>query len=118
VFVAELDLEEPAVLGRAGLAFHGLPRFPGANRDLAFVVARAVRHGEIAAAVEQAGGDFLAGVRLFDVWEGAPLADGEKSLAFTLVFRSAERSLTNDEVDERVEKIVAHLASELGARIR
>ena len=56
--------------------------------------------------------------RLFDVYEGAPLEAHEKSLAFMLVFRSPERSLTNEEVDERVDGIVRHLAKVVGARIR
>jgi phenylalanyl-tRNA synthetase beta chain len=118
VLVAELDLEAPAVAPLTGREFRELPKFPGANRDLAFVVGRSVRHDQVVDAVQRAAGELLAGLRLFDVWEGEPLAAGEKSLAFTLVFRSAKRSLTNDEVDERVEKIVTHVAKELGARIR
>ena len=57
-------------------------------------------------------------MRLFDVYEGSPLAETEKSLAYSLLFRSPERSLTNDEVDEVSARIVAHLEKELGARIR
>jgi phenylalanyl-tRNA synthetase beta chain len=118
VFVAEVDLEVVAPEPRAGREYRELPRFPGATRDLAFVVARRVRHEELVAGLRRAAGELLEDIRLFDVWEGAPLAAGEKSLAFTLVFRSPERSLTNEEVDGHVQEIVAHLAGELGARIR
>jgi phenylalanyl-tRNA synthetase beta chain len=117
VIAAELDLE--SVARRRGEAvFRELPRYPGVLRDLAFVVPRRVRHADLASALAEAGGSLLRESRLFDVYEGRPLGDGEKSLAFTLVFRSPERSLTHEEVDERVKEIVAHVERELGGRIR
>jgi phenylalanyl-tRNA synthetase beta chain len=60
----------------------------------------------------------LAELRLFDVYQGAPLGEREKSLAYTLVFRSPERSLTHDEVDECVERIVSRVSGKLGGRLR
>jgi len=117
VVAAELDLEGPAGEKR-DFTFRTPPRFPGVHRDLAFVVSKRTRHDELASALAEAGGDLLVESRLFDVYEGAPLAADEKSLAFMLVFRSPERSLTHEEVDARVEGIVRHLAEVAGARIR
>ncbi len=117
VVVAELDLDGPAS-GLRDPEFRSLPKYPGVLRDLAFVVPRRVRHADLAENVVQAAGEWLVEVRLFDVYEGAPLKESEKSLAFTLRFRSPDRSLTNDEVDGRVKAVVDHLSRELGARIR
>ncbi|GJM44684.1 MAG: phenylalanine--tRNA ligase beta subunit [Gemmatimonadota bacterium] len=116
VILAELDLEVEIESARS-FEFAALPRYPGVHRDLAFVVQKRVRHADLASALTEAAGPLLVESRLFDVYEGAPLADTEKSLAFMLVFRSPERSLTHEEVDERVDAIVEHLKG-LGARIR
>lgn len=117
VLIAELDLEA-LPLATPEITFRELPRFPGVNRDLAFVVEQSISHDQLRTAITEAGGDWLQDVRVFDVYRGQPLAETEKSLAFNLVFRSADRSLTNDEVDGSVEKIVKHLANRWGARIR
>jgi phenylalanyl-tRNA synthetase beta chain len=117
VVVAELDLDGDRT-HEEDREFQALPRYPGVLRDLAFVVPRRVRHAELADSIVASAGDLLTEVRLFDVYEGTPLAEQEKSLAFTLLFRSPERSLTHDEVDERVAAVVEHLGKAVGARIR
>lgn len=117
VFLAELDLAA-RVHADDTHEFRPLPRFPGASRDLAFVAPPAVRHEDLVREIGAAGGELLEECRLFDVYEGAPLGPGERSLAFTLVFRAPDRSLTNEEVDERVARVVERVSKVLGARIR
>ena len=117
VFLAELDLAAPRRAQDVPV-FRPLPRYPGASRDLAFVAKRSVRHEDLAREIGAAGGELLEECRLFDVYEGAPLGPDERSLAFTLVFRAPDRSLTNDEVDERVARVVEQAKRALGARIR
>jgi phenylalanyl-tRNA synthetase beta chain len=117
VFLAELDLAARERT-EGPRAYRALPRFPGATRDLAVVAPPGVRHGEIAGTIGRAAGELLEACRLFDVYEGAPLAPGERSLAFTLVFRAPERSLTNEEVDARIAAIVEAVRQRHGARIR
>jgi phenylalanyl-tRNA synthetase beta chain len=117
VLVAEMELGERGDARREAV-FREPPRFPAVHRDLAFVVDRGTRHEQLASALSESGGELLTESRLFDVYEGPPLASHEKSLAFMLVFRSPERSLTNEEVDERVALIVQHVADVVGARIR
>jgi phenylalanyl-tRNA synthetase beta chain len=117
VFLAELDLaagerpDEPRL-------FRALPRHPEASRDLAFVVGRGVRHRDLAGTIAEAGGDLLEACRLFDVYEGSPLAPGERSLAFTLTFRAPDRSLTGEEVDASVARIVDAAGRAHRARLR
>ncbi|NNE44076.1 MAG: phenylalanine--tRNA ligase subunit beta, partial [Gemmatimonadetes bacterium] len=117
VVIAELDLEKVGV-SREAVPFEPLPRFPPVVRDLAFVVEKSRRHEDIVAAVRDAAGELLAEVRLFDVYDGAPLADTETSLAYTLVFRAHDRSLTNEEVDGIVARVVKRVSETLDARIR
>jgi phenylalanyl-tRNA synthetase beta chain len=92
-------------------------RHPEVERDLALVVDAAVAAGAVADAIRAAGGPLLADVRLFDVYRGAPLGAGEKSLAHRLVFR-ADRTLREDEVDAAVGSIVDAVARTVGGRVR
>jgi phenylalanyl-tRNA synthetase beta chain len=118
VVVAEWDLEALLVEGSRKSEFIPLPRFPAVLRDLAFVVPRSCRASTLEAALREKGGEWLAEIRLFDVYEGEQLARHEKSLAYALMFRSPERSLTNEEIDLRIEQIIDHAKGTLGARIR
>ncbi|HHW13537.1 MAG TPA: phenylalanine--tRNA ligase subunit beta, partial [Firmicutes bacterium] len=118
VAVFEVNLE---VLGRAPaapLAFRPLPRFPAVVRDLAFSLPAGVPAQQIEAAVREAAGRYLEELRLFDVYTGANLPEGHRSLAFTLSFRAADRTLTDAEVDAAVANAVHRLESEFGARLR
>jgi phenylalanyl-tRNA synthetase beta chain len=66
----------------------------------------------------RAGGDLIGEVALFDVFEGSPLPEGRKSLAFSVEFRSRDRTLTDPEVGAAVSAIVARVAEELGGELR
>jgi phenylalanyl-tRNA synthetase beta chain len=117
VFVAEFDLDSVPV-PTAPRSFEPLSRFPGVVRDLAFVMSKDRRHHELEEVVRAEAGDLLADVRLFDVYEGKPLSENERSLAYTLVLRSPERSLTSDEADECIDRVVKGVERRLGAKIR
>ncbi len=98
--------------------FKEIPRFPSVQVDLALVVDEEVPAAEVERVIRSAGGDLLREVRLFDLYRGAQIGKGEKSLAYSLVFYSLERTLREDEVREIVEGVVGALAAELGARLR
>ncbi len=76
-----------------------LPRYPAVERDLAVVVDEDLAAADLQAAIRQAGGQFLETVHAFDEYRGGQVADGRKSIAFTLTFRSPERTLTDAEVE-------------------
>jgi phenylalanyl-tRNA synthetase beta chain len=86
-------------------------------RDLAVVAAEDVPYQTVERTVKQAGGALLENVRLFDVYRGERIPEGTRSLALSLTFRSPERTLTDEEVDEIVARIVRAL-EEIGARLR
>jgi phenylalanyl-tRNA synthetase beta chain len=115
-----------AELSIAGLSAGQLPvvrvgpivRHPAVERDLAVVVPEAVPAADVDATIRRSAGPLLVDVRLFDVYRGAPLAPGEKSLAERLVFQAPERTLTDAEIDPALVAVSAALAAELGARLR
>lgn len=93
-------------------------RFQPVERDLAIVVPEPLAAADVAATLRAAGGDTLRRVALFDVYRGAPLAAGEKSLAWRATFAAEERALADDEVDADMARLVAAVASTHGARLR
>jgi phenylalanyl-tRNA synthetase beta chain len=116
--VAELDLE--AMLGAVPRSFRlaAVPRFPPALQDLAVVVDEAVSAAAVLEAVRAAGGPLLADVRLFDLYRGAPVPAGQKSLALSLLFQAPDRTLTDVEVEAAKGRVLAALAERLQARLR
>jgi phenylalanyl-tRNA synthetase beta chain len=92
-------------------------RHPVVERDLAVVVPDDRPAAAVAAAIARHAGELLTDLRLFDIYRGRPLADGEKSLAYRLTF-AADRTLTEAEVDAAIAAVSAGTAADLGAHIR
>lgn len=98
--------------------YHALPKFPAVARDIAVVCDKAVTVGELEACIRRGAKGLLKEVALFDIYTGAGIAPGRKSVAFNLTLRADDRSLTAAEADEDVSSILALLKSELGAILR
>jgi phenylalanyl-tRNA synthetase beta chain len=118
--VALFELEVDALRRHAGTVKRpvDIPRFPPVRRDLAFVVPADTPAGSVQQALVEAGGELVGECVLFDVHEGPPLAEGTKSLAFSVDFRAPDRTLESDEANEAVAKIEARLARDFGADLR
>ena len=115
----EINLAALAGMEPAPRRLTPLPRYPASLRDLAVVVDAARTNGEIEEIIRHSGGDWLESVDLFDVYQDAALeASGEKSLAYSLVFRHPEATLTDEQVNEAFDGIVGALGARLGARLR
>jgi phenylalanyl-tRNA synthetase beta chain len=95
-----------------------LPRYPSVDRDLAVVVEEHVAAGSVLATIEESAGDLLVMARAFDEYHGSQVAEGNKSIAFTLTFRSPERTLTDAEVDKVMTEIRFALEKRHRARFR
>jgi phenylalanyl-tRNA synthetase beta chain len=117
VVAFEIDLEPLLAAARPPRA-RPLPRFPSVERDLAVVVEDTVAAGAVLAAIKESGGDLLENVRAFDEYRGSQVAEGHKSIAFTLTFRSPERTLTDAEVDRVMAEIRLGLEKKHHARFR
>lgn len=112
----ELDLNhlERAETGRR---FTHVPQYPGLLRDLAVMVPADVPAASMETVIREAGQD-VAAVRLFDLYQGKGVPSGFKSLAYALVFQSPERTLTDAEADDGMERILEALKGNFGAERR
>ncbi|MCF8011377.1 MAG: phenylalanine--tRNA ligase subunit beta [Clostridiales bacterium] len=95
-----------------------LPKYPGTNRDLAVVVAEDILARDVFRLIRKAGGELLRDVKLFDVYKGNQVSEGCQSMAFSLKFQAADRTLTDEEVNERISSITSILQKEFDARLR
>ena len=113
----EIDVEPVLAAARIPRA-QPLPRFPSVERDLAVVVEEHVAAGAVLAAIKESGGDLLELARAFDEYHGPQVPEGDKSIAFTLTFRSPERTLTDAEVEKVMSEIRFGLEKKHQARFR
>jgi phenylalanyl-tRNA synthetase beta chain len=113
----EVDVEPVLALSRIPLA-QPVPRFPAVERDLAVVVEEHVTAGSLLAAIKESAGDLLESARAFDEYHGSQVPEGHKSIAFTLTFRSPERTLTDAEVDKVMTEIKSTLEKRHQTRFR
>ena len=114
-----LDVDAEALIGALGdRKATELPRYPAIQRDIAVVVDANVPAGDLHRTIKDAGGSSLEGVRAFDEYRGDQAGEGRKSIAFTLTFRSPERTLTDAEVEKVLSEIRKRLEKKHGARFR
>ena len=118
VAVAELEIDALMAATQKEFVVTEPPRFPPLRRDLAFVVPEDVPAGAVGAALEEAAGDLLSSCVLFDVFRGGSLPEGTKSLAFTVDLRAPDRTLTGEETDPVVERIVARISADFEGELR
>ena len=109
--VAVAELELAALMGASERVFSlaDVPRVPPVRRDLAFIVPAAVPAATVADAIRDAAGELFDAAVLFDVYEGAPLPAGTKSLAFAVEFRAPDRTLEAEEVEPLVQRIAGRI---------
>jgi phenylalanyl-tRNA synthetase beta chain len=98
--------------------YRPFPTVPPAKRDIAVIVDDSTPAEAVLTELRAAGGDLLADAVLFDVYRGESIPAGTKSLAFALVYQSAERTLTDKEIEKAHQKIEGRLRHVLKAQIR
>lgn len=118
VVVVELDLAKIEALGVATRKYAAIPRFPASTRDAAFVVHDDVLAGDVERAVREAAGALAEDVRIFDRFVGGAVPPEHASLAFHVVYRAADRTLTDAEVDAQHAKVVAAVRERFAATLR
>ena len=118
VFVAELDLEALLALDRSPVRYSPISKFPCVCRDLAVVVKDECSVGELTDTIKRACGKDLESVALFDVYKGEQIESGYKSVAFSLRFRSLEKTLADADIQKLTDAAVCALKNEREARLR
>ena len=118
IYTAELSFEAMYEM-RGGIpVYQPLPKFPAVTRDIAVVCDEAVTVGALEESIRRGAKGLLKDVSLFDIYRGPGVASGKKSVAFNLVLRADDRSLTGEEADEDVQSILAALKTDHNAVLR
>lgn len=98
--------------------YKALPKFPATSRDIAVILDKNINVGEVIKIIESNRNGILESYSLFDVYEGEQVGDGKKSVAYSLLFRAEDRTLTDKEVNEVMDKILSGLKEKLNAELR
>lgn len=117
VYVAVLDMPEVTPFATYDRKYEGIAKYPAVTRDLSMVVPKNIMVGQIEAIIKQRGGKNLEKYELFDIYEGDQIAEGFKSVAYSLSFRSKEKTLEENEINNVMKKILNGLDS-LGIQLR
>ena len=118
LYAAELKLPEMLAHRAGDPVYTPLPRFPAITRDLALLCHSETTVGQLSDCIRAFGGETLRNVELFDIYTGKGIAEGKKSVAFSLTLRSDEGSLTADHAEEVMSAILAGLKEKLDAVLR
>ena len=116
--IAEVDLEMLGELRCKMGHVRALPKFPAVTRDIALVMDETTTVGSVLSSIRMAGGSLLEKSEMFDIYRGAQLGEGKKSVAFSLVFRTAERTLSDDDVNPLMQNILKACEENCGAVLR
>ena len=117
-YVAELNLTAVEAGLKPNPSFQEITKFPAVSRDMALLLPAETSHKEVVAAIESAGVKRLTSIKLFDVYAGANIEAGKKSMAYSLTFQNPEASLTDEEVAKFMEKISKAMAEQVSAEVR
>ena len=118
VFVADLNLRRMLLADRGEVRYHPLPKFPMVVRDLALLIDTSVPLADVEHAIDELGIPELVEVKLFDLYAGKELPPGKHSMALSLRYRAADRTLTDEEVNAAHERVIKALKTEFSVEVR
>jgi|LGVF01.1.fsa_nt_gb phenylalanyl-tRNA synthetase beta chain len=115
VVAAELDFEKIVEDANLTKLYNPVPKYPSIERDIAILVKEEVTNAEIIDIINANGGKNLVDVKLFDIYRGAQIKSNHKSVAYNMIFRADDRTLTYEEVQKPYDKILRNLGEKLDA---
>ena len=118
VYAAELSFDKIFDAADMTIDYKPLPKFPAVSRDFSFVCDESVEVGTIEEVMAKAAGKLLEDIKLFDIFRSEKIGEGKKSVAFRVILRSPDRTLTVEEADKVSNKIIKDLSFKLGINIR
>ena len=118
VYIAELDFENIFAKANSKKTYKALPKFPASTRDFSFVCDEEITVGAIEDAMRHSGVSLIEDIQFFDVYRGAQIGEGKKSVSFSVSLRSADHTLTVEEADKAAAKILRGVERILGITIR
>ncbi|MDY2986789.1 MAG: phenylalanine--tRNA ligase subunit beta [Peptoniphilus sp.] len=117
-YVAELDFYKLLNFTKENYLFKEIPKYPSVKRDLAFIMDNEVPAYEIEKIARENGSDLLEEFKVFDIYRSETLGADKKSIAFSLIFRSLDKTLVETEVSEITDKIIKSIEDKFGATLR
>jgi phenylalanyl-tRNA synthetase beta chain len=117
-YLLELDIEAISPYVTWERRFTALARYPSVRRDISIIVQRSTESGTLIGIVKEIGKDLIDSVNIFDIYQGKGMDSKEKAIAIRIHYRSKERTLTDDEVNEVHEEVVAEIRRKTGGRLR
>ncbi len=118
VYAATLDFEAMFNCHTSEAKYKPLPKFPALTRDFSFVCDESLEVGTIESTIKKSGVKLLEAVKLFDIYRGAQVGEGKKSVSFSVSLRASDKTLNDEEADTAVKKILKTLERELGITLR
>ena len=118
LYCAELSLEKLLECCGADPVYTPLPKFPAVTRDIAVVCDKSIPVAKLIDCITKAGGKYLKGCSLFDIYTGSHIASGMKSVAFSLTLRADDQTLTDEHAEETMKSVLDALARDYGATMR
>ena len=118
VYVMEIDLDKLLSKKVGKMKYKEISKFPSVKKDLAVVVDKNITSEEIATLIKKSGGSSLSKIEVFDVYTGKGIEENKKSIAYSLTFEKMDRTLTDEEINECLEKIIDMVSKKIGAELR
>jgi len=118
VYAAEIDLDALISMAKTDKTYKKLPKFPSTQRDLALIADDCVLAAQIESVIKKKSGNIFESLTLFDVYKGKQVPEGKKSMAYSVVFRAEEKTLTDEDVNPVIENILKTLSEQLGVTLR
>ncbi|MBK9291454.1 MAG: phenylalanine--tRNA ligase subunit beta [Bacteroidetes bacterium] len=119
VFWADVAWEELlSFVPKRSLTYVPVPKFPSVRRDLALVIDKHITYAELESAAYKTAGQLLSNINLFDIYEGDKIPAGKKSYAISFVLVSPEKTLTDKEIDQTMERLINTFSTQFGASLR
>lgn len=109
-YVAVLDMPEIVSQATFDVKYEGIAKYPAVTRDISMLVKKEILAGQIEEVIRKCGGNILENLNLFDIYEGAQIKDGYKSMAYSITFRAKDRTLEEKDITEVMNKILKGLA--------
>lgn len=116
-YIAVIDMNEIIPFATFERKYKGIAKYPAITRDLSMTMSKDIPVGKVEEVFDRCGGKLLQGYELFDIYEGSQIAKGYKSVAYSLVFRAADRTLLEEDISNSMDKILKELKV-LGIELR
>ena len=118
VYLAEMNITKLVKYARASKKYTQVPKFPAVERDIAVIVDEKVEVGQIEKIVTKKAKKLLESIQLFDIYRNEKLGENKKRVAYSLIFRDKNKTLSDEEINHIMESIISELEKTLGASLR